>query len=237
MEEHDIRQRLLQHRYDEAFDLLVERAKDKIFRLSVSMLNNETQAQDLTQEVLIKIWKALPRYSGAASLSTWIYAITRNTCLTELKKRGAHPTVSLNAQEMEGLDPAMEDQAQAGAQMDVETLLARLPERYRLVVTLFYLEQKSYEEVAAGMARLKRGWLDSDALAEWFVCAALLAASGWLGWRLMSHWLIMPASFDFGSIIIQLLTPALAGALFLAVGLLAASPAARRRLVMCLTFT
>ena len=149
MEEYDIRQRLQQHRYDEAFDLLVERAKDKVFRLSVSMLNNETQAQDLTQEVLIKIWKALPRYSGAASLSTWIYAITRNTCLTELKKRNAHPTVSLNAPEMEGLDPAVADQAQAGAQMDVQTLLARLPDQYRRVVTLFYLEQKSYEEVAA----------------------------------------------------------------------------------------
>jgi RNA polymerase sigma-70 factor (ECF subfamily) len=149
MEEHDIRQRLQQQRYDEAFDLLVERAKDKVFRLSVSMLNNETQAQDLTQEVLIKIWKALPRYSGAASLSTWIYAITRNTCLTELKKRNAHPTVSLSAPEMDGLDPAAADHAQAGAETDVETLLARLPERYRRVVTLFYLEQKSYDEVAA----------------------------------------------------------------------------------------
>jgi RNA polymerase sigma-70 factor, ECF subfamily len=149
MEEHDIRQWLQQQRYDEAFDLLVDRAKDKVFRLSLSMLNNETQAQDLTQEVLIKIWKALPRYSGAASLSTWIYAITRNTCLTELRKRNSHPTISLNAPEMQGMDLAAEDPAQAGAQMDVAAMLARMPERYRLVITLFYLEQKSYEEVAA----------------------------------------------------------------------------------------
>jgi len=149
MEEHDIRQRLQQQRYDEAFDLLVARVKDKVFRLSVSMLNNETQAEDLTQEVFVKIWKALPQYSGAASLSTWIYAITRNTCLTELKKRHSHPTVSLNTPEMEGIDLPAPDHAPAGAEMDVETMLARLPERYRRIVTLFYMEQKSYEEAAA----------------------------------------------------------------------------------------
>lgn len=151
--EDDIKERLQAGQYDQAFDLLVERFKDKVFRLAFSFLRDETQAEDMVQEVLLKIWKALPSYQGGALLSTWIYTITRNTCLTELKRRNARPTVSLQAPEMEGamdLIPALRSSApESGVQMDVETLLAQLPEKYRQVIVLFYLEQKAYEEMAA----------------------------------------------------------------------------------------
>ncbi|MBI2929321.1 MAG: RNA polymerase sigma factor [Verrucomicrobia bacterium] len=151
--EDDIRQHLETQHYREAFELLVERFQDKVFRLAISMVRDETLAQDMTQDSLIRVWKGLPGYTGAASLSTWIYTITRNTCLTELKKRSARPTISFDAPEMEGaLDrlPAAPGPApEAGAEMDIQTMLRGLPEKYRQVITLFYLEQKSYEEVAA----------------------------------------------------------------------------------------
>jgi RNA polymerase sigma-70 factor, ECF subfamily len=148
----DIREHLQRQRYDEAFGLLLERFKEKVFRLAFSMLRNETQAEDAAQDTFVRIWKGLPGYTGAASLSTWIYTITRNTCLTELKKHHTHPTVSLDDPDVE----AAADHIQAlrcvginpGAEMDVETLLAALPEKYRQVITLFYLEQKAYEEVS-----------------------------------------------------------------------------------------
>ena len=92
----DIRQRLAAGQYHEAFERLVERYSAKVFHLAYSMIGNETQAEDMTQEVLLRIWKGLPGYHGGASLSTWIYTITRNTCLTELKRRTRHPTVSLD---------------------------------------------------------------------------------------------------------------------------------------------
>ena len=150
--EEDIQQRLEARQYSEAFSLVFERFQDKVFRLAYSMLRNETQAEDLTQEVFVKIWKHLPGYHAGASLSTWIYAITRNTCLTELKKRAARPTVSLHAPEMEeGIDRMASlstTDREAGVGMDVQALLAELPEKYRQVIVLFYLEQKAYEEVA-----------------------------------------------------------------------------------------
>jgi len=149
MEEHDIRQQLDEHRYDQAFELILARNKEKVFRLAVSMMRNETQAEDVTQEVFVRIWKALPRYSGAASLSTWIYSITRNACLTELKKRSNHPVISLNSPELEHIDPPGPSDDSSGAQQDVLTLLQRLPDHYQQVIRLFYLEQKSYDEVAA----------------------------------------------------------------------------------------
>ena len=84
----DIVRLLEARRYHEAFTPLVAAFKDRVFRLAVSLLHHEAHAEDVAQEVFVKIWKGLPAYHGGASLSTWIYAITRNTCLTELKHRG-----------------------------------------------------------------------------------------------------------------------------------------------------
>jgi RNA polymerase sigma-70 factor, ECF subfamily len=152
MEDKDILELLEARQYSEAFALLLERFKGKVFRLAFSIMRNETHAEDATQDVLVKIWKGLPAYHGGASLSTWIYTITRNTCLTELKRRDRHPTVSLHEPEMEdasGWIPALQSaDPEPGSEMDVEILLAKLPENYRQVITLFYLEQKTYEEVA-----------------------------------------------------------------------------------------
>jgi RNA polymerase sigma-70 factor (ECF subfamily) len=152
MQDQDILRLLESGRYAGAFELVVERFKDKAFRLAYGVMRNETQAEDVTQDVLVKIWKGLPSYHGGASLSTWIYTITRNSCLTELKRRDRHPTLSLQEPEMEaaaGQIPALQSaDGEPGLEMDVESLLAKLPEKYRQVITLFYLEQKNYEETA-----------------------------------------------------------------------------------------
>ncbi len=152
MQDKDILRLLEARQYSEAFTPLLECFKDKVFRLAFSILRNETQAEDAAQDVFVKIWNGLPAYHGGASLSTWIYTITRNTCLTELKRRGRHPTVSLQEPEMEaasGWIPALQSPGiEPGLEMDVEILLSKLPENYRQVITLFYLEQKAYEEVA-----------------------------------------------------------------------------------------
>jgi len=149
----DIRGRLEAQQYCDAFELILERYKDKVFRLAYCMLHDVTQAEDSTQDVFVRIWKGLPGYHGGAALSTWIYAITRNTCLTELKRLAARPTVSLEAPELEPIRERIPSLSTAehepGAGLDVQALLSRLPEKYRQVVTLFYLEQKSYEDVAA----------------------------------------------------------------------------------------
>ncbi len=150
--EDEIQQQLEARQYSEAFQLLLESFQAKVFRLAYSMMRNETQAEDVAQDVFVKIWKALPGYHGEASLSTWIYTITRNTCLTELKKRTTRPTVSLYEPEMaaaaDSISALQTTDADPGAERDVAALLAELPERYRQVITLFYLEQKAYEEVA-----------------------------------------------------------------------------------------
>jgi RNA polymerase sigma-70 factor (ECF subfamily) len=146
--------RLLEARdYHAAFEWLLEHFRDKVFRLACGLLQDESQAEDMTQDIFLRIWKGLPGYHGQASLSTWIYAIARNACFTELKRRAARPTVSLDDPGWEhaanSLPAPRPADAEAGAESDVRVLLARLPEKYRQVITLFYLEQKAYDEVAA----------------------------------------------------------------------------------------
>ncbi len=149
----DIRQRLVAGQYREAFERLVARYSVKVFHLAYSMIGNETQAEDLAQEVLLRIWKGLPRYHGGASLSTWIYAIARNTCLTELQRRAQHPTVSMDepgfAAVIDSVPALQSSDPECGLEMDVRQMLSQLPDKYLQVITLFYLEQKSYGMVAA----------------------------------------------------------------------------------------
>jgi RNA polymerase sigma-70 factor (ECF subfamily) len=130
----------------------VERFKTKVFHIAFSMMRNETQAEDMTQETFIRIWKGLPSYQGDASFSTWIYAITRNTCLTELKKLANRPTFSIHELETENSENMVAElhsyDRPTGQSMDLDFILAQLPEKYRRVLALYYLEDKSYDEVA-----------------------------------------------------------------------------------------
>ena len=149
----DIRQELDGGRQAVAFERLLERYKEKVFHLALSMMRNPTVAEDMVQEIFVRIWKGLAGYNGQASLSTWIYTISRNTCLTELKKQQNRQALSLDEPEQrlnfEEIEALHTSDPQAGAEMDAQQLLEQLPEKYRQVITLFYLEQKSYEEVGA----------------------------------------------------------------------------------------
>jgi RNA polymerase sigma-70 factor (ECF subfamily) len=144
----DIRQHLDARRYREALDLLVDRYQDKVFHLALSLIRDRGVAEDVAQEVFIRIWKGLPGYHGAASLSTWIYTIARNTCLSELRRLASRPRVFLEESGLDSMAARPEAEPEALAGMDVHAMLRHLPERYRQAMILYYLEEKSYQEVA-----------------------------------------------------------------------------------------
>lgn len=148
----DIHERLQVKQYREAFALLLPRYRDKVFRLTFSMLRNRATAEDITQEILVRVWRALPGYGAQAALSTWVYAISKNACLSELRKR--RPVVSLDDEEgaYDAEVAALgSTDADDSATVSVTQLLDQLPERYRQAVTLFYMEDKSYEQTATSL--------------------------------------------------------------------------------------
>jgi RNA polymerase sigma-70 factor (ECF subfamily) len=132
-----------------AFERLADRYERKVYRLCCSLLRDPDQAEDAAQESLVRVWKALAKYDQRASLSTWIYTITRNRCLTAIERRRDQASLS---------DPAVEQEAEAAqavgpeAELDhlamLRELVDALPERFRRVLTLFYYEERSVAEVA-----------------------------------------------------------------------------------------
>ena len=149
----EIAQHLEAGRHDRAFDLVVGDYKERVFRLALSILKERAAAEDAAQETFVRVWKALPRFDGRAALGTWIYAIARNTCLMELRRR--RPTVSLD-------DPDSPDAQQAAMQIasgpaqdperdNLLRLLGQLPRNQQEAVRLFYLEDRSYDAVAESL--------------------------------------------------------------------------------------
>jgi RNA polymerase sigma-70 factor (ECF subfamily) len=138
----DVRQLLLARRYREALEELLGAHEQQVFRMALVMLRDRGRAEEVTQEVFLKLWKALPSYDGRALPSTWLYSIARNTCLSAIRAESYRRTVGLD----DVSAPAFEDPV---SDTFVRALLEHLPEDQRRAVTLFYWEDKSVKEAAA----------------------------------------------------------------------------------------
>ncbi|HEX4269195.1 MAG TPA: RNA polymerase sigma factor [Steroidobacteraceae bacterium] len=143
----DIVELLRQGGRDRAFEELLRRYEGKVYRLCCALLGDHAQAEDAAQESFVRVWKALERYDGRASLSSWIYAITRNRCLTALEKRRS----------LDSLDELGEDgevglyatgNPGVGLVEQLRGLVDLLPERLRRTLVLYYYEERSVSEVA-----------------------------------------------------------------------------------------
>jgi RNA polymerase sigma-70 factor (ECF subfamily) len=132
---------------DRAFERLLTAYRGRVYRLAFSYVRTPADAEDLAQEAFVRLWRALPLYDGRASFSTWLYVIARNACLSELRRRGARPTSSLDG---DAIDPAapIGTASPVDQRLDCETLVDMLDEPQRRIVRLFYLEDRSYEQVA-----------------------------------------------------------------------------------------
>ena len=141
------------NRRDEALGAILREYRRKVFGLAYSFVRNREAAEDVAQEIFIRIWRALPTFDGRASLSTWIYTIARNTSLSALRGRRNH--VSLSDLEMlpgaDIIDESAKVESQA-EQAALARLIDELPAKQRQVVLLFYLQDQSHEEVAAMLA-------------------------------------------------------------------------------------
>lgn len=132
---------------DRAFDELLRRYEGKVYRLCCALLRERTQAEDAAQESLVRVWKSLDRYDGRAALSSWIYAITRNRCLTALERRRSLDSLDELGEEAESGLPATGQPGEGRAEELLE-LVQLLPERLRRVLLLYYYEERSVSEVA-----------------------------------------------------------------------------------------
>jgi RNA polymerase sigma-70 factor (ECF subfamily) len=143
----DVQALLEKHRYRQAFECLLELYEVKVFRMAVMFLKNPGRAEEVAQDIFLKLWQALPAYDGRAAPSTWLYTIARNTCLSAVRSeahRKARPLDSIAEPAAAGVEASTD----VLNRIDLEQCLERLPQIQREVITLFYLQEKSIDEVA-----------------------------------------------------------------------------------------
>jgi RNA polymerase sigma-70 factor (ECF subfamily) len=139
--------------------MLVEAYQKKIFNLAFRMIGNYDDAGDLAQEALIRVYKSIAGFKAQSSFSTWIYRITTNVCLDEIRKRKNKKVLSLD-EEIHVEDGEMQRQIESDDPLPEEVFereelrqivgdaIASLPEEQRTVLTLRDLQGLSYEEIA-----------------------------------------------------------------------------------------
>lgn len=115
---------------------------NKVFRLCLSYFNDEALAQDMAQDVFVRVWRYLPTFRGEASVGTWIFRIATNVCLRQSERQKHVSRVPLS-------DGVLQEQSD-DRPMQVQALykaIARLPEIDRLMISL-YLEDTRQAEIA-----------------------------------------------------------------------------------------
>lgn len=137
---------------DEAlFGRIVHDYSERIYWHVRRFVNTHEDADDLVQDIFLKIWTALPSFRGEAQLFTWVYRIATNEALNFLKREKVRAALRLTSLEAEmerriDTDPWFDGTA---AERALSKAVARLPEKQRQVFIMRYYDDLSYEEISA----------------------------------------------------------------------------------------
>jgi len=140
-----------------AFNTLMGMHERRMYAVSLRMCGNAEDAQDCLQEAMLRVYRALSGFKGQSSFSTWLYRITMNTCLDELRKRKNRPSTSLDGLLDAGWSPvdAGETPERHALRREVhqslEAFIQELPEDMRAAVVLRDIQGYSYEEIAEAL--------------------------------------------------------------------------------------
>src|SRR5712675_157645 len=145
----------------QAFEELVARHRDKIYARALSMMKNEEEAVDLSQEAWVKGWQRLKQFQGESSFGTWMTRIVINLCLDQLRKHKRQRTESLEAMDensggVERHMPVVSVNPTAGLERGelrarIDKALAQMSHEHRTVLVLHEFEEMEYKEIAKAM--------------------------------------------------------------------------------------
>jgi RNA polymerase sigma-70 factor (ECF subfamily) len=146
-----------------AFELLVTYFKERVFATAYRIMGNRQEAEDQAQEVFLKVYRNIKNLDEPATVTSWIYRITTNTCLDALEKQKRRPNQAPLTPRDEGRDeqPVYADERTPTPEEAVlrhelhrclETTLAQLDARDRATLVLREIEGRSYQEIAECLA-------------------------------------------------------------------------------------
>ena len=141
----------------DAFEALVEKYRQRVWRLAFNVLRDREEAWDVAQEAFVRAWQALGNFRGQSAFYTWLFRITMNVASDRLRQRGARGrafgTERVGEEEMErtmaDTDVTPDERAARTEQRErIQKALATLPEHHRTIIMLSDLEGLSYREIA-----------------------------------------------------------------------------------------
>jgi RNA polymerase sigma factor (sigma-70 family) len=135
---------------NEAFNLLLHKYQQKIYWHIRRLVINHDDADDLVQEVFVKVWKYLGNFRSDSQLYTWLYRIATNECITFLNKKKNQNNIPLDDVSFELAESLHDSTYFDGnkAQLKLQQALLTLPEKQRLVFNMKYFDDLKYEEIS-----------------------------------------------------------------------------------------
>lgn len=130
-----------------SYSVLINRHKDLAFTIAFRILNNREDAEEAVQDAFIKAYRGLPGFRQDSRFSTWLFRIVYNAAISKkrLQKSGIHYVDDLNAYQESYLETGQEDTEEKGHR--VEKAMQKLPETDRVLITLFYINESSIDEI------------------------------------------------------------------------------------------
>lgn len=151
MEDHELLEKIRNpETRNYGFNLLVRAYQQRVYGLVRKMLIDHDDSDDVTQEVFIKIHKAIDKFREDAQLYTWIYRIATNECLSFLKKKKRRFFLPLEdvSKELSNKIDASPDLDGDEIQRKLQKALLTLPDKQRLVFNMKYFDDMTYEQIA-----------------------------------------------------------------------------------------
>ena len=137
-------------RQREAFGQIVRAYSEKIYWQIRRLVFSHDDANDLLQNTFVKAWTNIDYFRGDAKLSTWLYGIAFNECLTFLNKQRANSQLSIDETEAEMINHLEGDAYFDGDNMQIlfQKAIQSLPEKQRIIFNLKYFQEMKYEEIS-----------------------------------------------------------------------------------------
>jgi RNA polymerase sigma-70 factor (ECF subfamily) len=131
----------------ESFGVLVERYDRAVYNLTLRTLRDVEEAKDATQEAFFKAFRSLRTFRTGSKFSTWIFSIAYHACCDRLARRKRYSDAELPDRADEGPGPELMAERRDESRR-LRDAIDALPEKYRVVVTLYHLQGRQYEEIA-----------------------------------------------------------------------------------------
>ncbi|MFW6134686.1 MAG: sigma-70 family RNA polymerase sigma factor [Elusimicrobiota bacterium] len=135
----------------DSFSMLVDEYKDKIYGIALTLSGNKMEAEEVAQQIFIKLWKKIEKFNFRSAFSTWLYRLAHNTFYDYVRKKKRRSDRKIPSEKIYNLnieDTVYKNVAEKEIKSAVYEALEDIPEEFRMVVIYYDLHGKSYKDIS-----------------------------------------------------------------------------------------